>query len=299
MNRGFTYSEKVGIGSEGVPLLDYLARRYTHSPEADWKERIESGRVRVNGDVAPAELVLKRGQRVEWARPPWQEPEAPLTFAILHADDTLLVVAKPSGLPTLPGGGYLENTLLHLVRRRFPGAAPMHRLGRGTSGVVLFARDAGAAEAISRSWREREVTKVYRALVTGEPGSDRFDIDAPIGPVPHRHLGTLNAADPHGKPSRSRMTVLERRGDRSLVEVEIETGRPHQIRIHAAFCGHPLWGDPLYGPGGLPLEGGRALPGECGYLLHSMRLSLIHPKGVGLFRVECRPPAPLRTAAEG
>lgn len=297
LNRGFTYTETIGGGGgrgEGGSILEHLSRRYAHTPEPVWRERIEGGLVLVDGRKAHPQEVLRDGQTVTWTRPPWEEPEAPLFYAVLYEDRELLAVAKPSGLPTLPGAGYLENTLLSLVRRRTPGASPVHRLGRGTSGVVLFARTPAAMRAITEAWREHRVAKIYRALVEGAPEPDEFVVETPIGPVPHAALGVVHAAMPEGKPARSFVRVIERREGSALVEVRIETGRPHQIRIHMAACGHPLVGDPLYVAGGGIREGETALPGDTGYLLHAMRLALPHPRTGEPFEVECNPPVALR-----
>jgi 23S rRNA pseudouridine1911/1915/1917 synthase len=137
-----------------------------------------------------------------WHRPPWTEPDVPIHFGLIYADDALVVVDKPSGLPTMPAGGFLEHTLLALVRREFPDAAPMHRLGRGTSGLVLFAQTATARSAVQAVWRRREVEKIYRARVVGTPPPS-LRIDQPIGPVSHPRLGEVFAATPTGRPSTS------------------------------------------------------------------------------------------------
>ena len=297
MNQGCDYSEIIGPSAEGLGLLSYLAARWRHSTREQWRSRIEEGRVLVEGRRAGPEDILREGQSVTWSRPPWAEPEVPLGYGLLHEDESLLAVAKPSGLPMMPGGGFLEHTLLALVRRTHPRASPAHRLGRGTSGVALFAKTPRAARALARSWRERGVLKVYRALIGGIPAEDSFIVETPIGPVSHPGLGTVHAASPRGKVSRSDVSVLERRAGVSLVEVRIETGRPHQIRIHLAACGHPLAGDPLYGPGGVPKAG--ALPGDLGYLLHAMRLALPHPDTGKTFELECPPPAELLTRGRG
>jgi 23S rRNA pseudouridine1911/1915/1917 synthase len=148
---------------------------------------------------------------------------------------------------------------------------------------------------LSADWRSSRVGKWYRALAAGVPARDAFTIDAAIGPVAHPRLGSVHAALAAGRPAVSHVRVLEARGDASLLDVSIETGRPHQIRIHLAFAGHPLLGDPLYGPGGVPLpEPG--LPGDPGYRLHAHRLSLSHPATGEPLTLECAPPEPLRTA---
>lgn len=297
-NRGFAYTEVVGREGEGLALLAYLTAFYDHTAESRWRERILEGFVLVDGVPADPSAVLRSGQAVTWMRPPWQEPHVPLLYAVIHEDDQLLAVAKPAGLPTMAGGGYLEHTLLALVRIRYPGASPLHRLGRGTSGVVLFARTGEAASSLSREWRNRRVIKTYRALVEGSPGRDEFSVDAPIGPVPHPLLGSVHAASPEGKGARSDVRVLERRDRDSLVEVVIETGRPHQIRIHMAVCGHPLAGDPLYAAGGRLLGEGKALPGDAGYRLHALRLEFSHPATGAPMKIECPPPRALRMARE-
>ncbi|WP_306591892.1 RluA family pseudouridine synthase [Geothrix sp. 21YS21S-4] len=295
-NQGVVHREQIGLDGAGRTLLAHLAARYPSASTELWRERIEDGQVQLDAEERPSPgAVLRAGQRVAWARPPWTEPDAPFATAVLYEDADLLAVAKPSGLPTLPGGGaFQERTLLALVRRRAPEASPMHRLGRGTSGLVLFAWRPEARSPLQAAFQDPRTRKVYRALCQGRPVEDAFEVAAPIGPVPYAPLGVLHAASPEGRPSLSRVRVLERRGDASLVEVEILTGRPHQIRIHLAFAGHPLVGDPLYGPGGGPLPHTQAVPGDLGYLLHAGLLELPHPRTDEMLRLECQPPPMLR-----
>ena len=278
LNHGYTLRQTINGPMAGRSLLDHLVQSFTHSDAETWRGRIERAEVQLDEARAEPDTVLEQGQVMAWIKPPWREPDAPLHFEILYEDRQLLAVAKPSGLPTLPGAGFQEHTLLALVRAHCPGANPMHRLGRGTSGVLLFTKDAAASREVQAQWRTPgAVTKLYRALVTGEPSADAFVVAAPIGPVPDAVLGQLHSATPTGKASLSRFEVVERRGSVSLVEVSIETGRPHQIRIHAAAGGHPLVGDPLYGPGGRRAPGSDARPGDLGYQLHAVRLALAHP----------------------
>ncbi|HEX9011611.1 MAG TPA: RluA family pseudouridine synthase [Holophagaceae bacterium] len=299
-NGGCLHRERIARADAGATVLAHLAARHPRAAELEWARRIAEGEVQVDGLPAAPGQRLEAGQELVWSRPPWVEPEAPLATAVLYEDEDLLALAKPSGLPTMPGGGeFQEHTLLALVRRRWPEASPMHRLGRGTSGVVLFARTAEAGRRVQADFREHRLRKVYRTLCTGQPDLDAFDIAAPIGKVPHPLLGTVHGANPGGRASFSRVRVLERREEGALVEVEIETGRPHQIRIHLAFAGHPLVGDPLYGPGGIPLPGTTALPGDLGYRLHALRLELLHPRTGRPLAILCAPPAVLRRGQGG
>lgn len=282
------------MGPGAGPTVFAHLCRYRHSDAQTWAKRLARGEVTLNGALAGGEEPLRPGDTLVWHRPPWVEEAAPLHYALLRHEGGLLAVAKPSGLPTLPGGGFLEHTLLALVTRDFPGYAPLHRLGRGTSGVVLFAQ--GALRGPLRARWQDGVRKHYRALVTGEPPWDERELLTPIGPVPHPRLGTVWAASPCGKPAHSRARVLERRPGETLLAVEIFSGRPHQIRIHTAAAGLPLRGDPLYLPGGRPRPD--ALPGDGGYLLHAHELLFVHPLSGERWRLVAPPPPELRAVGE-
>jgi len=294
MNHGFAYVEQIGPDAIGRSVLEHLADRYRHSTMAEWAGRLTAGEVWLDGVAAAPADPLRPGQRLTWHRPPWREPAAPLDFAVVHRDADVLAVAKPRGLPTMPAGGFFTHTLHWQVQRRHPEAVAVHRLGRGTSGIVLFARSASARRGLPRAWNAGEVVRIYRGLVCGRPSRETFTVETPIGVVPHPVLGTVHAACVGGKPARTHVRMLARRNDASLVEVEIKTGRPDQIRIHLAAAGHPLVGDPFYGAGGLPRPEGRALPGDGGYRLHATRLEFPHPRTHARTVVECPPPAELR-----
>ena len=251
----------------------------------------------MDGVLVRGDAILHAGQTVTWHRPPWDEPAVPTNFDIIHEDDAIVVVNKPSGLPTMPAGGFLDQTLLALIRRRCANASPLHRLGRYTSGLVLFAKTPPAASSLARAWRDRAVKKTYRAIGLGSTRAEMFAINAPIGPVPHPLIGTVQAACDHGKPSHSVAVVLEQRHDRTLFSVEITTGRPHQIRIHMAYAGHPLVGDPLYQAGG-GLKRDPGLPGDGGYLLHAEKLQFTHPESGQRMIVTATPPPELQTHQE-
>jgi 23S rRNA pseudouridine1911/1915/1917 synthase len=294
LNKGCEYREQLGPDADGWTLLAYLSRRYTHSAPEEWTERIAAGQVLIDSLTAETETVLNQGSHLVWQRPPWIEPDVPAAFSVLYEDDDLLAVAKPAGLPTLPGANFLTATLLHRVRAYAPDAAPVHRLGRWTSGIVLCARNRKARAELTRQWSGKEVGKRYRALASGLPSWDEMTVTTPIGPMPHKLLGSIHAANLHGKPSLSHIKMLERRPDSFLCDVRIATGRPHQIRIHLAAASHPLVGDPLYGTGGLPLKDMTAVPGDPGYHLHAAELNFRHPASGHELVIECEPPELLR-----
>ena len=294
LNEGCEYREQLGPDADGKLLLDHLSLRYRHSSRDEWESRIASGLVLIDSKTAHAETLLRSGSELIWRRPPWLEPDAPRSFSVVYEDEDLLAVAKPAGLPTLPSANFLQTTLLHLVRAYAPDAAPLHRLGRWTSGLVLCSRNQAARTALMRQWSVNTVGKRYRALASGLPTRDEMTIETPIGPVPHALLGSVHAADPKGKPALSHVTVLERRAYSFLCDVRISTGRPHQIRIHLAAAGHPLVGDPLYGAGGLPVPDTRALPGDPGYHLHAAELRFLHPATGRELVLACKPPTILR-----
>jgi 23S rRNA pseudouridine1911/1915/1917 synthase len=293
LNHGFSYHAQIGPAAAGRRVRDHLAAAYVHSSAATWQARLLAGEVDLDGRIARGDEMLQSGQRLTWHRPPWDEPDVPLTFALVHEDADVVAVAKPAGLPTMPAGGYLAHTLLTIVQAQWGDVHPLHRLGRFTSGLVLFARTHDAASVLSQAWRSHAVSKHYRALVDGQPPWDRREIAVPIGPVPHPTLGTVHAARDDGRASHSVASVVERRAGTTLVDVRITTGRPHQIRIHLAAAGHPLAGDPLYAVGGGPRAVAPGLPGDGGYLLHAYRLTVAHPRGTGTLALEAPPPDPL------
>jgi len=145
LNRGYAYTTIISRKYHGQILLSHLASLYPHSTPQAWQQKLNNGEVTLNGVTAIGGESVTLGQTLVWNRPPWIEPDSPQHFEVLFEDLHLLAVNKPSGLPTLPGGGFMENTLLSLVQKQTSNANPIHRLGRATTGIVLFAKTPQAA----------------------------------------------------------------------------------------------------------------------------------------------------------
>ena len=315
LNQGWIYQEQVPPTAAGESVLNYYSDRYRHSSRTEWQTRILAGQILLDGKAIDPETCLTPGQHLAYHRPPWLEPSVPLAFEVLYGDPDVLAVAKPAGLPVLPGGGFLQHTLLHQLKQRYPQdtPVPIHRLGRGTSGILLLARSPLAKAHLSQQMRrsstpsptaQRTLQKTYRALVgpltATHPLSDRFTLTTPIGKLPHPTLGYVYGATSAGLSTYSEGRVLARLPHQTLLEITIHTGRPHQIRIQLAAAGYPLTGDPLYTVGGLPRltpsagETKLPTPGDIGYHLHACYLQFLHPRTQTTVAIACEPPPTLQ-----
>lgn len=171
----------------------------------------------------------------------------PFDLPILFSDDHLLAVNKPAGLPTLPDGyDKTAPCLVNLLKQQFDRVWVVHRLDKETSGVIIFARTAEVHRTLNIAFDSREVHKVYHAIVNGTPAWEDYMIDLPLRPDgDRRHRTVIDRA--RGKPAVTRVRVLERFAQQTLIEARPATGRTHQIRVHLAAIDLPLAGDVLYG----------------------------------------------------
>ena len=224
---------------------------------------IRGGRVQVNGKVAKTGYRCKGGETVVVAIPPQTEvsieAEA-IDLDVVYEDEHLAVIDKPAGLVVQPGTGNPSGTLVNALLARYPElAAEMdspqtqgrfgiaHRLDKGTSGLMVAARRRPALLDLMRQFRERSVAKGYLALLESRPQSNQGRVDAPIARDPRRRKQMRVAHN--GRPAQTEFTLLDDdfQGGRALVELNLLTGRTHQIRVHMAFIGCPVVGDAVYG----------------------------------------------------
>jgi 23S rRNA pseudouridine1911/1915/1917 synthase len=266
---------------------------------------IDAGRVRVNDAGCRASQRVRPGDvlRAEAAEPVRFHlgPEA-IPLAVLFEDRDVLVIDKPAGLVVHPAPGHPGGTLVNAVLHHCADLAGVggvlrpgivHRLDRGTSGVMVVAKNDAAHLRLSAQFRDHSIERVYLALVHATPSCDEGVVDRPVGRHP-RDRKRMSVHTRAGRPARTRWRVLRRFPASGLawLEVRPETGRTHQIRVHLASAGLPLVGDPVYG---------RRLPahGLARPALHAALLGFDHPASGARLRFEAAIPADLRAALAG
>jgi 23S rRNA pseudouridine1911/1915/1917 synthase len=273
---------------------------------------LDEGRVRVAGATARSSAKVAAGDTVEWdAPPPPRDPRLePETgeLRLLFEDSELIVVDKPPGLAVHPGAGRSTGTLAHRLLAHFPELAGVggpgrpgivHRLDRDTSGVMVVARTSSAYQRLHKAFAARAVEKRYVAVAHGLI-AEAQTVDAPIGRHPSRRQEM--AVRPAGRPATSVVRPLATLPFASLLEVELLTGRTHQIRVHLKSIGHPLVGDPVYGEArwkAAPARSRALLRDFPRPALHAWRLGFEHPAGSGLVSVEAPVPEDLRELWRG
>lgn len=224
---------------------------------------IREGCVLVDGAAQKTGYKVKTGERITVRVPPRAEtsiePED-IPLEIVYEDDYLAVVDKPAGMVVHPGAGNESGTLVHALLARYPELADMvddpeagerlgivHRLDRGTSGLIVTARDRASLLALMAQFQARTVDKVYLALLEKRPASNTGIVDAPIARDPRQRKRMAVRRD--GRSAQTEFEVLDDdfQGDRALARLRLLTGRTHQIRVHTAFIGCPVVGDAVYG----------------------------------------------------
>ena len=282
-----------GAGDAGKRLDLYLLEKLPQYSRARLQTWVKDGGVLVNGATAKASLTLRGGERMEVTPadlPPLSAEPEDLPLEILYEDAAVIAINKPADLVVHAGAGNRSGTLVNRLVHHFeklsqvggdlrPGI--VHRLDKGTSGVILVARDDASHRALAAQFSSRSVEKVYLALVLGKVRAEEGRLTSPIARDPSRRLRMTTRLGT-GRPALTQYRVLRRLEKFTYLEVRIGTGRTHQIRVHLSSIGHPVAGDRLYG----------APPAERVFL-HAHRIRFLSPATGELVTVEAPLPAEL------
>lgn len=272
--------EKIDLvfDGDGERLDKWLAQALPDYSRTQIKALINDGRVETTGQLLKPNTILKNGTPII-VRPPAIKPTTlkgqNIPIDILYEDDYILVINKPAGLVVHPSAGHTRDTLVNALLYKYPDMATLdperpgivHRLDMDTSGVIVVARSNDALNSLQQQFKDRTVHKVYLALVHGRPSTPTGVIDAPIRRHP-QHRQRM-AAMTSGKPARTRFSILKATDSYSLLELILETGRTHQIRVHMAWLGFPVVGDNTYGR--------RKSKHTSRQVLHAAKLEIDHP----------------------
>lgn len=268
---------------QGKRLDMFLAERYREYSRTFIQNMIKKGAVLVNGFQVKTGYKLGINDIITWKMEdavPLEAQAESIALDILYEDSDIIVVNKPQGMVVHPAAGHRQGTLVNALLYHCqdlsgingvirPGI--VHRIDKDTSGVLVAAKNDGAHLGLIAQWKGHHITRVYHALIQGMVTEDKGSIDAPIGRHP-RNRKKMAVEPVHGKTAVTRYQVLERfsTADATYLELTLETGRTHQIRVHMDYLGHPVLGDPVYGRKRerYPLDG---------QVLHAKILGFCHP----------------------
>ena len=283
---------EVIIKEEGLRLDKALAD-LSNLSRSQANQAIKDGSVLVNGQPKKAKYSVKAGDVISFEEPEeevldYQAENLPLE--IVYEDQDLAVVNKPQGMVVHPSVGHSSGTLVNALLYHIKDLSTIngvvrpgivHRIDKDTSGLLMVAKNDQAHQALADELKAKKSLRKYLAIVHGNLPNDRGKIEAPIGRSEKDRK--KQAVTAKGRPAVTHFHVLERFGNYSLLELRLETGRTHQIRVHMAYIGHPLAGDPLYGPC-------KTLKGH-GQFLHAQTLGFTHPRTGQVLEFSVQPPA--------
>lgn len=267
------------IVNEAGVRLDKAVADLTELSRSQANEAIKAGTILVNNQRQKARYAVKLGDVISYELPKEEvldyQPED-IPIEIVYEDSDVAVVNKPQGMVVHPSAGHASGTLVNALLYHVKDLSTIngvvrpgivHRIDKDTSGLLMIAKNDKAHQALAQELKEKKSLRQYVAIVHGNLPNDRGVIEAPIGRSDKDRK--KQAVTAKGKPALTRFQVLERFGDFTLVELTLETGRTHQIRVHMAYIGHPIAGDPVYGPR-------KTLAGH-GQFLHAKTLGFTHP----------------------
>lgn len=276
------YHLTVGPEEEGQRLDGYIAGQLPQLTRSAVQKLLAEGNIQVQGTPAAKSLRVREGWEVRVSLP---EPEETtllpqnIPLDIVYEDDDLLVVNKPKGMVVHPAPGNPDGTLVNALLAHCgnslsgingvirPGI--VHRIDKDTSGLLMVAKNDAAHQGLAAQIQEHSFTREYEAVVYGNLRENCGTVNAPIGrhPVDRKKMAVT---EKHSRPAVTHFQVLARYGSFTHVRLQLETGRTHQIRVHMAYLGHPVAGDPVYGPKKVITS----LQGQC---LHARKIGFVHP----------------------
>lgn len=266
----------------GERLDKFLAEELSEMSRSHIQKLIKDGHISVNQKPVKANYKLSAGDEITVSVP---EPEIPdilpedIPLDIIYEDDDILVVNKPKGMVVHPAPGHYSGTLVNAImyhcRDNLSGIngvtrpGIVHRIDMDTTGSLLICKNDRAHQSLAEQLKEHSITRKYHAIVHGNLKEDTGTVNAPIGrhPVDRKKM-SIHA--PNGRLAVTHYRVLERFGNYTYIECQLETGRTHQIRVHMSSIGHPILGDTVYGPAKSPFK----LEGQT---LHAKVLGIVHP----------------------
>jgi 23S rRNA pseudouridine1911/1915/1917 synthase len=275
--------------SDSSPRIDkYIAECMPEYTRSYLQGIIKEGLVTVDDKVVKSNYRLTSGETIQLLLPLPVELSVEaenIPLDIIYEDSELLVLNKPKNMVVHPAPGHPRNTLVNALLHHCSGELSgingvlrpgiVHRIDKDTTGAIVVCKTDKAHQEIAKQLEEHLVKRIYHAIVLGNIKEDSGTINAPIGrhPIDRKKMSTKSKS---GRVAITHFTVIERFGDFTYIECQLETGRTHQIRVHLASIGHPVLGDIVYGPDKLP--GKKLSLSFAGQALHAKELGFIHPK---------------------
>ncbi|MCR4252733.1 RluA family pseudouridine synthase [Streptococcus uberis] len=284
----------------GGARLDKALADLTDLSRSQANDEIKKGTVLVNGEPVKAKYTVKEGDIISYQLPEeeildYEAEDIPID--IVYEDEDLAIINKAQGMVVHPSAGHSSGTLVNALLYHIKDLSTIngvvrpgivHRIDKDTSGLLMIAKNDKAHHILADELKAKKSLRKYLAIVHGNLPNDRGMIEAPIGRSEKDRK--KQAVTAKGKDAITRFQVVERFGDFTLVELSLETGRTHQIRVHMAYIGHPVAGDPLYGPR-------KTLAGN-GQFLHAQTLGFTHPSTGEMVTFTAEPPVIFRQTLE-